>query len=261
MYSIDIPKKIGIKLNGFNLDQSPDRIKLPDKTIIRIFGTICSGKGTISKSLSDYYKIPHIDTGKIWRAVTYICSTNNLEPSFENVINAFDQLSVKIVEGSFYLIYNEAELENHQLKNPAIDSIIFKYSVYREAYNKFLVKIFEENEFSMVLDGRGSMTPYLIQAEKLGYRVIRIFLCASLDESAKRRMIDYKNNGNAELDIDQIKELIYKRDKADYETLVSQNLGFITPDTAILDTSDIEINEAFEICKNYINNLTSTFDK
>lgn len=258
MYSIDIPHDIGINLNNYKIILENSKIDghLPKKTIIRVFGTICAGKGTISKSLSAYYKIPNVDTGKIWRAVTFICISQGLEANYKNVVAAFDSLSIEISDHNISLIYQEKELQNSQLKNPEIDSVISKYAVFRDAYNNFLIKLFKNTNYSMVLDGRGSLTPYLIEAEKLDYKVIRIFLYATLEEATNRRSVDYKNNNSANLDLNQIKELIIKRDTADFQTLIDQNLGFITPETAMLDTSDIEIEDAFEICKDYINKLT-----
>ena len=40
-------------------------------TVIAIDGTFASGKGTLGKRLALHYKIPYLDTGKLYRAVAF----------------------------------------------------------------------------------------------------------------------------------------------------------------------------------------------
>ena len=57
-------------------------------TVIAIDGTFASGKGTLAKRLASHYKMPYLDTGKLYRAVAYkLMKTKN---SPENVLEAIN---------------------------------------------------------------------------------------------------------------------------------------------------------------------------
>ena len=53
--------------------------------IIAIDGPAASGKGTIGKRIADYFSLPHLDTGSLYRLAAHHIIENNigdLEPSF-----------------------------------------------------------------------------------------------------------------------------------------------------------------------------------
>ena len=51
--------------------------------IIAVDGPAASGKGTIAKALARHYKLPHLDTGLLYRAVAWTVRQLGLDPSIE----------------------------------------------------------------------------------------------------------------------------------------------------------------------------------
>ena len=55
--------------------------------VVAIDGPAGSGKGTIAKKISSFYKFPHLDSGILYRSVAYLCQTaEEIDFSEENVL-------------------------------------------------------------------------------------------------------------------------------------------------------------------------------
>jgi cytidylate kinase len=250
MNQYSVPIEFDFQSTNQQVTQSQiQSIQLPPQTIIRIFGTVGSGKGTVSKKLSEFFSIPAFDTGKIWRTVTYGYIQEGLENTAENTDLVFSKIDAKVQGNEFDVYYDGKKLDDNDLRNPQVDSLVSEYSLHRSSYNTFLTNFLESFQSSLVLDGRGGRTPYIVAAEKYGYHIIKIFLFVSLDKAAHRRALDYQSK-QPDTDFDQLvhetKEKIIVRDMNDYHHIIDQNMGWVDKDTFALDTSNLTIDEVFE---------------
>jgi cytidylate kinase len=247
-YSIPIDFEYSTISQQLNQSQKT-QLRLPPKTILRVFGTVGSGKGTVSMRLADFFDISTVDSGKIWRAATYGYTQEKLANTKENTDLVFSKIEAKLVKDDFELYYNEQKLTTDQLRNPEVDALVSTYSVHRDAYNTFLINFLKQNNHSLVLDGRGGKTPYLIEAENSGYHVIKLFLFVSLDAAAYRRALDYQAK-NTELSFEELlqktKDTIVLRDQNDYNHIIDQNMGWVDETTFALETTELTIDEVFE---------------
>jgi cytidylate kinase len=63
------------------------------KLLIAIDGPSASGKSTIAKNLSNYYNIPFLNTGSLYRALAYLSCKNSLsENDIDKIVNLTDQI-------------------------------------------------------------------------------------------------------------------------------------------------------------------------
>jgi len=194
--------------------------------VIAIDGPAASGKGTVSKAISEKLQFHYLDTGKLYRAIgaKYL---EGLEP-----ISAATNL-------------RSDDLYNYDLQKPEIAkaaSEIAAIPEVRAALLKFQ-RNFSKKMPGTVLDGRDIGTVVCPDAK------IKIFLTASLEARAYRRYLELqKIEKNLKLDtiIDQIKE----RDERD-KTRSSSPL-IASSDAKVFDTSDLSIKEAIHHLLCYI---------
>jgi len=226
-------------------------LTLNHKTILRLFGTVGAGKGTISNRLSDFFDIPAVDSGAIWRSVTYgYLQDPSLDISSENNSQLFKRISMKPEGNSFVIYFDNKLLTNDDLRNKSVDSKVSAVAEYRDTYDEFLSDFLDEYNESVVLDGRAGETRYIKHAREVGYTIIKIYLFSSIEAAAHRRALEYqKRNPNIEFEsaLQEISDNIQWRDETDYNRAKEQDhMGWVDDATFALDTTDLTIDEVFE---------------
>jgi cytidylate kinase len=261
---------------GKILNPQPNQFELDKKTIIRIFGLAGAGKGTLAKQLVDYYNIDNLETSYILRSATYIYlelmkESPSIEFNKENTKAVFDQIYItfsnKKLHFSWFRIHNNTiQLTDTELRSNEVQAKVAIFSgdsFFRNEYYKKINYILNELvDKSVILDGRGSNTPYLNQAEADGFKIIRIFLWAGEESSYQRYKTAYIERNNLQNsfwtnDINlkcksEFKTNIADRNIQDYENAVSNNLGLLTAETGIIDTSDLTPIQVLQIAVDFI---------
>lgn len=261
-YPNNIGKILNPKSHQFELDK---------KTIIRIFGLAGAGKGTLAKQLVDYYNIDNLETSYILRSATYIYLQLGLEFNNENTKVVFEQIEVTFYDKKlhFYWIKQndyKIKLTDKELRSNEVQAKVAVFSGNPEFriqyYNKINYALNNLIDCAVILDGRGSNTPYLNQAEEDGFKVVRIFLWASEKSNYERYKAAYKiRNEITELNWftedeekcrAEYKTNISERNIQDYENAVSNKLGLLTPETGIIDTSNLSPIQVLQVAVDFI---------
>jgi len=197
-----------------------------NQTVIAIDGPAASGKGTVSKAISEKLQFNYLDTGKLYRAI-----------------------GAKYLEGFAPITaaqnLNSNELDKYDLQKPEIAQAASEIALIPEVRAALLEfqRKFSQKTPGAVLDGRDIGTIVCPDAK------IKIFLTASLEARAKRRYVELnKHDGKIRFEIilDQIK----KRDERDQTRSSSPMVA--ASDAKIFDTSDLSITEAIEKVFSYI---------
>ncbi len=214
--------------------------------IIALDGPSGAGKSTIAKLVAKKINLLYIDTGAMYRAITYIAIDNNINVNNEEKINSMlnnTNLEFKMNEDNNIDIYYNKNRINDQLRTQIVEKNVSKISSYakvREHCVTLQRKI--PKNYNCILDGRdiGTVvfpdTPY------------KFYLDASVNERAKRRMNDTKNKEN--LSLKKIQEDITRRDKFDSSREISPLKK--AEDAVYIDSSDMSINKVVQfIMKEY----------
>jgi cytidylate kinase len=194
--------------------------------IIAIDGPAASGKGTLGKRLAAHYGLRHLDTGQIYRAVA--------QALLESGSPMTDDTAAIAAARSL----DPARLDDSVLKTDEVGnlaSIVSAIPQVREALLAFQ-RDFAAQPPGAVLDGRDIGTVIAPDAE------VKIFLTASPEERARRRVIDHRDRG---LNVDEATILadIKKRDERDASRAVAPFKP--APDAHLLDTTYLDIDAAF----------------
>ncbi len=213
---------------------------------IAIDGPASSGKSTIAKILADDYQLVYVDTGAMYRTLTYLALKNNVPVNAEKrLIELLDNVKItfeKQADGQL-VFANDEDVTEAIRQNDVTNNVseVSSFSKVREELVQRQQDIAENT--GVVMDGRDIGTTVLPQAE------IKIFLVASVEERAERRYLEHKEKGIVS-DFERLKQEIQDRDEYDSNREISPLKQ--AKDAIRLDTTSLSIPEVVEKCKEII---------
>lgn len=210
------------------------------KISIAIDGPAAAGKSTVAKIVAEQLGYIYIDTGAMYRALTYKAINHNLNLEDEkSLINMLNETVIELFpgeQGQLIFLDNKdvtKEIRSSEVTNSV--SIVSKHKLVREEMVR-RQQMFAVNG-GVVMDGRDIGTHVIPTAE------VKIFLLASVDERAIRRHKENVLKGY-ESDLEQLKQEIAARDKLDSEREIAP---LKKADDAIeMDTTSLSINDVVE---------------
>ena len=218
------------------------------KPIIAIDGYSSTGKSSISKEIAKRLDIIHLDTGALYRGITFFALENCVKDGvidFENLFSRFTEVHLEFhkKENSLVLYLNGRDISTEIRTQRISDNVsqIAKQSEVRE----FLVHTQREiaRTGGVILDGRDIGSVVLPDAD------YKFFLTASVDKRTERRYKELKELGMETL-MKEVRENLLTRDKIDSEREIAP---LIQPEDAILiDNSDIDKEQTIELILSYI---------
>ncbi|CAI9388077.1 MULTISPECIES: (d)CMP kinase [Bacillaceae] len=210
------------------------------KISIAIDGPAAAGKSTVAKIVAEQLGYIYIDTGAMYRALTYKAINHklNLEEE-ENLINMLNETVIELFPGEQgQLIFLDSKDVTKEIRSSEVTnsvSIVSKHKLVREEMVK-RQQMFAVNG-GVVMDGRDIGTHVIPTAE------VKVFLLASVDERAIRRHKENIEKGY-ESDLEQLKQEIAARDKLDSEREVAP---LKKADDAIeIDTTSLSIHDVVD---------------
>lgn len=192
--------------------------------IIAVDGPAASGKGTIARALARHYRIPHLDTGLLYRAVGQTLLDRGLDPAdAEAAASGCD--------------FDEALLADPRLKEDAAARAASQVSTHAGVRAALLQRQrdFAGQPGGAVLDGRDIGTVIAPNADA------KLFVRATSAIRARRRHDELVAAGS-KLSYDKVLADIRARDLRD-STRAAAPLRQ-APDAALLDTSYMSVEAA-----------------
>ena len=205
--------------------------------VIAIDGPAAAGKSTIAQKIAGRLGYVYIDTGAMFRAITFKALKNGIDLHDEAAIEKLLQ-DTDIHLSETKDVYLDGERVTEEIRQPEISqnvSLIAAYKGVRDEMKARQVQYAKEN--SVVMDGRDIGTAVLPHAD------VKIFMTASVDVRAQRR---YRENllRNIPSDLEALKEEISRRDQLDS---TREHAPLTKAEDAILiDTSHLTIEEAVD---------------
>lgn len=220
------------------------------KIIVAVDGPAGSGKSSVSKIAAVKTGIKYVDSGALYRSVTWY------------VLNKEGEVSV---DKSYENIVDELNYSQEFLENGSTKSFVNGKDVSEEIRSEIIVKnigIISDNinirngitkllrswslKDSLIMDGRDIGTVVFPKAD------LKIYLDASVDERANRRYKEYLEKGK-NVDLNEIKKQIILRDNQDS----SRKVGTLkkAENSIVVDTSSMSKDEVIEKFIKMINEL------
>jgi len=213
---------------------------MENKISIAIDGPAAAGKSTVAKIVAERLSYIYIDTGAMYRALTYKAINNQLD--LEDEASLLDTLLSTVIElkpsdtGQLVILDN-SDVTDLIRTSEVTNSV--SYVARQPKVREEMVKRQQAfaTEGGVVMDGRDIGTHVLPNAE------VKVFLLASVEERAERRHTENLEKGFPS-DLEKLKEEIAKRDKIDSERAVAPLKK--ASDAIEIDTTSLTIPDVVE---------------
>lgn len=177
--------------------------------IIVIDGPAGSGKSSTAKAIANRLNIQFLDSGALYRAITYLWIMEGRpekEKFFENLPDV--KLSASYKDEVFKVFVNSSNITDEIRKHEVAESVseIASYPAARKFVNNFMRNMVTENLY--IADGRDLGTAVFPDAD------LKFFMNATLEERAKRRFLEM-NTSDPDITLDAVKENLRQRDHKD----------------------------------------------
>ena len=184
--------------------------------IIAIDGPAAVGKSTMGKLIARELGFLYIDTGAIYRAITWKVLKSNISLNDENIIsNLVSNTCVTIEKANckslndYYHIFVDGEDITEEIRNPRIDQNVSQIARLPKIRKQLIClqrKLAKKG--NIIMEGRDIGSIILPQAD------IKFYFTASEEERIKRRYKELINKGYS-IDYEEVKKQIIQRDKID----------------------------------------------
>lgn len=205
---------------------------------IAIDGPAGAGKSTIAKIVAEKLGYTYIDTGAMYRAVTYKALRTDIQledaAALEEMLRVTEIRLQPSNEGQ--LVFVDGENVSAPIRSNEVTANVSQVAAYANI-REILVAMQQQlaAQGGVVMDGRDIGTHVLPKAE------LKVFMSASVEERARRRQLDNEKRGIPSL-IESLVEEISLRDKKDSEREASPLIQ--AEDALFLDTTELSIDEA-----------------
>jgi len=209
---------------------------MPNRLIIAIDGPSGAGKGTIARTIAERLKYRHVDTGAMYRAVGWKALHDRIPLDDEPAVTALAERSNIVVENG------RASIDGHdvtqEIRTPEIDkaaSSVARMPRVREVLVGRQRRMAADG--GIVMEGRDIGNGVFPSAD------LKIYLDASAEERARRRMNDPAHSGG-QAGQAAVAASIEARDRSDTTRTASPLM--IASDAVLIDTTDMPISDVVE---------------
>ena len=194
------------------------------KPIVAIDGPAGAGKSTVVRQVAQQLGLLYLDTGAMYRAVTWLVLQSGIAIDDEaSIAELVSQCEIRLEQGAEGLdgLPMPKVFINGQEVTQAIRTLEVTAHVSAIAAQPFvrqeLVKRQQAygRQGGVVMEGRDIGTHVFPDAE------LKIFLTASVQERARRRQQDLKNQGQRDVSLSELERSIEERDRKDSTRLLA----------------------------------------
>jgi len=202
------------------------------KVVVTIDGPAGAGKSTVAARVAAELGLPHLDSGAIYRAITWYMLRMGIKPEENAALEAaLGGIMLEIGKDSISLNGQDV---SKLIRTAEIDRNVSPYSALKMVRDSVLGIQQDQGKNGIVADGRDMGTVVYPNAD------VKVFLTATAEERARRRFNERVEKGENP-DYDTILEQVKARDEYDTGREVSP----LRPAEGclILDSTDMTIDE------------------
>lgn len=206
---------------------------------IAIDGPAASGKSTLAKYLADKLGFLYIDTGAMYRAITYYALKNNIAEDEKAVVQLVKKIDIKLeYQNGMTIVYIDGNDITNKIRTPEVNAKVSDISKIRDVRTE-LVKLQQRFGLNnnLIVEGRDTTTVVFPEAD------LKIYLTAEVSERAKRRYLEFLEKG-VQVKLEEVEKSIKNRDRIDSNRDVSPLKK--AEDAIEVDTTNLTVQQEIE---------------
>jgi cytidylate kinase len=227
-----------------------------DHPVIAIDGYSSCGKSTVAKALAKVLGIRYIDSGAMYRAVTWYFIENDIpfplagEPVTTDYSPVLDQIHIHFEvhpeTGTSEIFLNGKNIQR-EVRSMEVSDNVSHVSAIKEVRKRMVSLQKQMNTGAgLVMDGRDIGTTVFPDAD------LKVFMTADPEVRALRRFRELEQNG-VEVTLDEVRNNINSRDYED--THREESPLRKASDAVVLDNTDLNYDQQVEFVLERIRNL------
>lgn len=223
-----------------DLERRTDLSNIDNNIVIAIDGPAGAGKSTVAKQISRILNINYIDTGAMYRAITFKCIKNGLDLEDEkSVVDLCKNTDLKFENNSIFI---DGQCVDDDIRTLQVSSKV-SYVARIPGVRFYLVELQREmgKGDNVVLDGRDVGTQIFPNTK------YKYYLNAAVETRAKRRYDELILKG-VKASFEAIVEDVRNRDKIDSTRVVSPLIK--ASDAIEIDSTNMTIEEVVDFIVN-----------
>ncbi len=215
---------------------------LPRDAVIAIDGPAGSGKSSTAHALAERFDLLYIDTGAMYRALTWAAQRDGLDlddgPALAALL-ADAELNLRCERRQVVVVWNGRDV-SEAIRAPEVDAEVSRIAAHPEV-RRDMVRRQQElgRRGGVVMEGRDIGSVVFPLADT------KIHLRASLDARVERRYRQYRQQGR-DVHRDTLAADLAERDRYDSERETSPLI--VSPDALVVDSSDLTLEQQNEAC-------------
>jgi cytidylate kinase len=217
----------------------PETVARPGKPlVIAIDGPSGSGKSSVSKEVARRLKLAYLDTGAMYRALTWFCLKTGVDLQDGAAVEQASKimpLEISTSTATEYVAVDGTDITD-EIRDPLISSSVSAVATTLGARTELIRRqreLIDQHHRRMVVEGRDITTVVVPNAE------VRMLLTASEEARLRRRGIQLGGTQTKE----QLKAQVIQRDAKD-STVV--NFTQAADGVVTLESSDLNFEETVE---------------
>jgi cytidylate kinase len=194
--------------------------------IVAIDGPAGAGKSTVARTLADRLGFRYLDTGAMYRALTWLALEQGADLDDEDVLGALARAHPVSFEQGQHVLIDDRDVTS-EIREPRIDHVVSSVARHQQVREVMRERQRELGQVGdVVIEGRDIGTVVAPHAE------VKVFLSADENERARRRIAERPG-----LAADALATDLRLRDERDAAQMQA------APDAERIDTTSLSIDE------------------
>lgn len=180
--------------------------------VIAIDGPSGAGKSSVSKSVGKRLGFKHVDSGALYRIMTWQCLEKGIDTSDPDAVASFSEnVEVELIPTEEAIIYKVCgEEPGNRIRTPEINKHASPVATVKAVRDKVTAWLQSMTAFGdIIVEGRDITTAVFPESPA------RFYLDASAEARAERRRKEEVQKGIANQSVDEVRQSLLARDRID----------------------------------------------